>query len=109
MNLFTHLLAGARALVVRRDFEQEAIELADQLEDEAWNLIHRRARSLSRHEARGYLRARITLLLSGALQRQNLSHTTAELLRGLTLAELTDRLQARLIYTPTQVRMRAAA
>ena len=110
MNLFTHLITSVRRLVSsRRDFEAEADQLADRLEMRVWELVSQRAGSLTRHEARGYLRARTTLLLADAVQQEKLSAQTQQLVSSLVLAELTRRLQPRLVELPVQQPLRAAA
>ena len=109
MNLFTQLLAEARRLMGRRDLEAAACHLADRLESRVWDLVSRRAGSLTRHEARGYLRARTALLLADAVQEVDLSGKARQIVSSLTLAELTSRLQPRLVCGPIDMRLRAAA
>ena len=100
--------AMLRRLVVGRDLEQEAIELVDSLEDRAWMMMQRRAGSLTRHEIRGYVRARSACMLNEAIGQQQLSRKLSSTLRTLALTELTERLQARLILQPAATYQRAA-
>ena len=100
--------AMLRRLVIGRDLEQEAVQLADALEDRAWVLMQQRAGSLSRHEIRGYVRARSARMLSEAVGQQQLSSKSSQTLRALVLTELTQRLHAKLVMQPVTAHLRAA-
>ena len=109
MNLLTHLMTSVRRLFSQRDLEAIALELADRLEQRAWRMVQKRAGTLSRYEARGYLRARTTMLLDEAVRKSEISGKAGEVLGALALAELTRRLQPQLMETPIQRPLRVAA
>ena len=104
MNVFTTL----RNVISGRDLEQEAVSLADDLESRVWGLVERRVGSLNRYEIRGYVRARAAVALNEELRLRPWSQKTAEIVRSMTLVELTDRFQNRLAYRPPQPMLRAA-
>jgi hypothetical protein len=104
MNFFANL----RKLVSGRDLEQEAAGLADVLEAPVWDLVQRRAGSLSRYEIRGYVRARSARLLNEEIRRHPWSAKTADIVRSMTLVELTGRLQSRLLHQVARPALRAA-
>lgn len=109
MNLFKHLITSARRLVTRRDLEAEARQLADRLEMRVWQLVSPRAGRLTRHEARGYLRARTTLLLAEAVEQAGLNGSARQQVNSCVLAELTRRLQPQMVEAPVQRPLRVAA
>ena len=109
MNLFTHLITSVRRLISHRDLEAEAEQLADRLEMRVWNLVRQRAGTLTRHEARGYLRARTTLLLADAMQQEAFDRNARQAISSLVQAELIRRLQPQLVEAPVQRPLRIAA
>ncbi len=104
MNFFTIL----RNIVAGRDLEQEAVVLANALEPRAWELVERRAGTLTRHEVRGYVRARVSLTLDRELRALRLSAKSASIVRAMALVELTGRFQARLSQQAATPMLRAA-
>jgi hypothetical protein len=100
--------AMLRSLVSGRDLESEAVGLADAVENQLWKLMERRAGSLSRHEIRGYVRARAARVLDAEIGQRQLPAKSVVALRLLVLAELTSRLQLKLAYQPAAQLPRAA-
>ena len=109
MNLLTHLMTSVRRLFSQRDLETIAHQWADRLEQRAWRLVQKRAGTLSRYEARGYLRARTTMLLDESVQPAGISEQARKVVCSLVLAELTRRLHSQLVQTPVTRPLRVAA